>query len=379
MSLKVDQDQDTDDPTIDDGEDKAASTVIDIDEAELQAAIKEVEAEEADDEGGDQVAEADGDGEDQDRPADTADQPDDNADGADGDQQSPPESVPYARFAEQNNEVRQLREQVQYLSGAVEALRAGSAQPGTPQPPQERAPSRQDIAQAKIDAAKQRVEQAAERLDKGEISTKEYSTVQLAASEEIAAVRNALVLGAAQELVQRQRPQPPQQAPEIHYSLSDQDFMDRHLEGLAAKYPEVGPKSPLTEQNVADLTAMVIKGLGGVDRLHPNPVIRTMQVREGAARLATVMVPFWYPDYRRPDQSQATAAATGQTTGNQRQLSAQAQARADKLALAENHPPDIRGVGSAGESEGLSESRIIRMTDEELENLPAALLDRFLE
>ena len=381
MSRKVDQDQneDTTDRTVDgDTATTAAEREPDAEDLALQAARREVEAEEAGEDGAG--------GDDADEPAETdpsADETEQQPEGreeapAGGDQPSQPESVPYARFAEQNAQLNQLRERAAYQDGVIEALRSGAVAP--PAQPQQPAPSRQDLAQARIEAAQQEVEAAADKMDKGEITAKQFSAIQNKANQDIAAVQNALVLGAARDLFAQQQPPQPQPAPEQHVSLSDQDYVNRHLEGLVAKYPTVGPDSPLTEHDAVILANMVFTGLRDRGQLDPNPVVRTMQIREGAAQLAEILVPQWYPNYRPPDQP--AAAQQQQPPGNatgQPQLSPQAQARANKLALADNHPPDVRGVGSAGESEGLSDTRVIAMTEQELEALPRGALKHLLE
>jgi hypothetical protein len=268
---------------------------------------------------------------------------------------SAPGPIPYERFAEVAAELRKVRESEAYLQGQLDALRA--AKPPTETPPVVENPSAAPANPAdEIKALRAKVEEAAERFDNGEIGMREYEQVRAQAEDRIA------------ELNLQRVAQPPSGG------LADEALLASHAARLDAEHPylPVLELSQLRELQAMAEAAALVRG-----QPYGQGPRELMRLRQDVARLSDIHGPEMVPNFKPPARSpSSTAPSNG--TGRYPDLSPAAQARARKLEMAADMPPNVNEMGSAGGTDGFSDARINAMTDDEIAALPAAVRARIL-
>lgn len=279
-------------------------------------------------------------------------------------QQAPP-PVPYARFVEANRAAQQLRDEVLYLRGANEALKAGNpgaapAAPGAPAAPPAAAAAPAPTPQQQIDAKRAELRAAAKAFDAGETTLEAFEEARGRLDDDIASIREAARPQA--------QPQAPANAPQP--GLADQAIMERQLAELGQAYPYA---EALTEPQAQFLANQAIAEAVASGRPYGSTAADTLRLRQHVAQLSDFYGPRWGLQPTRPPQSPQQ-----QRPGVPGALSPTAQARAGKLALANGLPPDTAAMGAGGGSEELSEAAIMAMSEDEIAALPRNVQDRIM-
>ncbi|UVC14710.1 hypothetical protein [Mesorhizobium onobrychidis] len=267
--------------------------------------------------------------------------------------------IPKARFDEVNNKNDELARQNAFLAGQVEALKVrGPAAPAPAATPP--APATPPAADRLIAVGTQ-IDALAKKYDAGEISYAELKTQERALTNQEQAIREEILLA---KVPQQQAQQP---------TATTDLYLDQLTAELEAKHPYL---AAIESDSDFDYLVMKAKESFAAERVElPKGPIGSLRLRERVALLSdkygpmltgkTLAVPGATPAAPAP----ATPAAPG--------LSPDAAARAAKIAMQGNMPPNVASMtGSAGEV--ISEASIENMSDDDLAALPIATRHRFL-
>lgn len=339
----------TDDQNIIEGESEA---ILDDDDLALQEVEKSVAEEEAESEG---AAEAEGEG--QAEPAEAAEEAQAEGEGAAQPEASDIPTIPKPRFDQVAQERDQWRDQALRMQGQIEAFQVFQQQPGGTQ--QEQQPAEQTPEQ-KIAGFRDEQKAIAKRFDDGEISAEDMETERQRLDDEIWNVRQgALTPPATQDTTQTGQDQ------------RTDLYLNEKFDQLETQYPytkliEGEPNwAFLSNQAVAELKAE------GMETIDPNNPAHELAVRTRMAELTDKYGPVMTgKTVEQPNGSQQ------QQSGQQpNQMSPQAKARNEKLSLANELPPDIGAAGGSGQGDVWTEERMLSLSEEEFENLPASTRD----
>jgi hypothetical protein len=279
----------------------------------------------------------------------------------------PQHMVPKAALDAERNRRRTLEAQLLMASGALQVLtKNGQPVPGAPQqgdngayPP---AAAAAPTPPQQIDALEAEIVTAAEKFDAGEMTMAEFKRLEAGHSRQIASLREADLLA--------RMPQPTAQQP----GIADQAIVQQHLNGLYAKHPYA---MGLSEDQAERLAAVAAAEFAAEGQPIGTGPVETMRLQARVAALSDAWGQRWGV---KPSHAPAAAlvAQPASAANGGAGLSPQAQARANKLALAASHPPDTSslGAGAVGD-DAITEQRIELMTEDELDKLPASILARF--
>jgi hypothetical protein len=269
--------------------------------------------------------------------------------------------IPKARLDEKIMEAAHWKGVAEGLLAAQKAATTQPAAEPTPAAPPVKTPEQRlaDIDARKVDLAKQ--------FDAGAIDAAAWKEQEIALDREA----RSLLLEAAKPTTA------PAQTP----------GEDLYLDELTAKleddhpYTKLIPASDRATWNFIEQKAVATLAEQGVT-LAPR-ADGTLDARSAYALRKTMAE---LTDTLGPALTGKTLpAAAAQAPGAQPQTppagpSATAQARADKLALAANHPPDVSALGRAqGGTATVTDADISQMSDEEIAALPSAVRARFLQ
>lgn len=265
--------------------------------------------------------------------------------------------IPKARFDEVNNKNDELARQNAFLAGQVEALKVrGPAAPApAAAPPAPATPPAAD----RLLAVGTQIDALARKYDAGEISYAELKTQERALTNQEQAIREEILLAKV----------PQQQQPTATTDL----YLDQLTATLETQHPYLAEIA--SEKDFAWLVEKAKDELAAERVELPKGPVGSYKLRERVAVLSdkfgpmltgkTLAIPGATPAAPAP----ATPAAPG--------LSPDAQARAAKIAMQGNMPPNVASMtGSAGEV--ISEASIENMSDDDLAALPIATRNRFL-
>lgn len=277
--------------------------------------------------------------------------------------------IPKARFDEEaqrrreaEREAEEARLNAARLMGRLEALqmRQGQGQPaaqGQPQGQQQRQPT-PDEAIAQIKQARRDL---ASKFDAGEITAAEWEAQREALDD-----RREQILAQTRAQTQRE-PQPTQPTEDL--------YLRERTAQIEAQHPIVNALEADSDWAViADITRARLASQG--IRIDPNLPDHRLYWRDQLAQTADQVGPGllaargvqWTP----PGQQQA------QGQPGRQPMSPQAQARAQKLALAADMPPQMgAGVVSAG-AEAVTEAQVESYTEEQWDALPQSVKDKML-
>lgn len=325
----------------------------DPDEAEMQAALAAVQAEQ----GGTQQQEPAAGGQQQ---TEGQQQP---PQGASGQQPPAPIMVPLGRLQQEAAARKRAQAEADYLRGALEAERA-ARQGGTggQQGQQGQAPAQpgqaqqQDPYASEIEAAQAEIDRAAEQFDSGAITLAEFKKVELPHMRRIAALE-------AEQAAARVAPRA--------QSLADEEIQAVQVNALAARHPYV---NALTQDMAAQLARIAAVEAEAEGRPYGSGPREDMRLREHVARLSDTWGPKWGLQARQPTQQQQQQTQPAPNGAP----SPQASARMAKMEAAAGHPPDTSGFGQGGQGDAISDARIMTMSDEEISALPATVRARIL-
>lgn len=332
-------------PEFQDADDIALAEAIAAAEAEEAAAVGEGEddpdkAADPDKPGGDPQTGEEG------TPADT------DPDGGKGEGQPEGKAspmIPKARFDEVNSEVARLREQLAYQQGVIEASQRQA--PPTGDTPQAEAPKSPEERLAEVRGQKQTL---AAKYDEGELSYAELTA-------------EMDKLADAEDAIRAERLQPKEQAAPANGG--DDLYLEERTTQLEDQHPYA-----LEIKSQADWDFI---GKKAVEELRAEGVTLTndargdLVLRERMAKLTDR----YGPMLTGKDLSKSTGQEQTTQPGG---LSAQAEARKQKLAEADGHPPDLSNSGSPGTPTEYTDDKVEGMSMEEIGDLPQSTRDRLL-
>lgn len=278
--------------------------------------------------------------------------------------------IPKARFDEVLRQAQEARERAIYLEGALQARQQQGRQQGQQQ-------AQKSIPQM-IQEARAHKAAAAKRFDDGQISMSEYERVRDQVDDHVATLRSrayALTQRQIEEQRRRSQPRQPQQPATPQVSLADQHLLEQQATDLYAGHPYLEAMSDADMQVLKQMAYAEAQRQG---RPYGSTLADTYHLRQHVARLSDLMGPTWYPAHKPQQQASTSAKQPGgqQQTGSG--LSAQAQARLQKMEQAAGHPPNTNDMGAAGRSEHISDEQIMGMSDEDIAALPARVRHRLI-
>lgn len=267
--------------------------------------------------------------------------------------------IPKARLDEVSGQRDQERQNAAYWRGVAEARAHQPGQPqggAQPQPPQQQATPEQRLA-----AIHTKQDELAAKFDNGEITYSDLVKQQRELNLQEQGIRE-------QQLLAKTQPAAPAPAPQ-----SDALYLDNLTAQLETEHPWV---------QVFDKVGTEIDWKYLKDRAIENCVARGVDVTKGdigkyqlrkeVAILADTLGPNLIGDRARakgiaiPDAQQPAAQQQQPPPG----LSPTAQARANKLDLAEGAPPNVARMSGATGDGTPTDSRIEQMSDDDIGNLP---------
>lgn len=282
-----------------------------------------------------------------------------------------PRMVPIERLNEVIQQRDQVKEQLNYVKGIADARHEMAKQPVQPQADaQPTAPVKtaKDILN-EISAAKVNL---AEKYEAGEITAVQWKTHEVALDDAAASVRDQ-THKVELDLVRQEAKTEAQKA------VQDQSLA-RQAEKLEAEHPYA---KILTNDQFAVLNKIAGDRLvaKGVD-----PRTNMFQFREELANLTDEFGPAFTGKQlgaantqQNPDSKAQSVAQQNAPSGAGTKLSELAKARMDKINLSTQQPPDTNSIGSQGGSAPeITESQLMKMTDDEVANLPLSTQQRFL-
>lgn len=343
----------------DDQGDEADDDLLDFDQAELQEAMKAAEEEGA---GSEEEGEGEPEPDPQTQQADQGTPQEGGAEkGEEGDATSTP-MIPKGRFDEVASQRDEAAREAAYFRGLYEGLRqsqpANQNQQGEGQQEQPPEPTPQE----KIAAARQAIEEAAQKYDDGDLTTVEYEKVRAAQEDVIFEAR--LEANKPKEEGKKE-------------TATSQQNEDLYLDQLTAKLEEDHPYTLkiedegrwnfIRQEAIGDLQKEGVQ-LG-------NDARSLYQLRKRMAELTDRYGPIWYGEIEGGSQPKAgNDGGQKPTTTSQRAKDLDA-----KLTMSEQQPPQTMDLGSQGSgTERITEADIMKMTDDEIAALPPAVRDRLM-
>lgn len=282
-----------------------------------------------------------------------------------------PVTIPKARFDEVIADRTQLAEdlelaqqQLAYMQGVLEAnkikLPSGdqpTAEPGQGGGTAPTGPQPADL-QTKLDELFARREQIESDYEDTKIDGKtrvkqlneidrEVTRIQTDIARHAAAEQAAAIVGSVAQVPQG--------------SAMDTLIEDRQAAVLEDQFPVL---KQLSQGHLDFLSDMAHREAAALGNPYKGGTLDNLRLRQEVAKLATFYAPRWGIEV----QPAATPAPNG---GGQTppvpKLSRQAQARADKLALADQLPPNTSQVGSRGETTQVTADDIAHMSDDDIQ------------
>ena len=255
-------------------------------------------------------------------------------------------TIPKARFDQVLKERDEAKTKATFAEGKLEALK--NQQPQVPQEPARRVPTSQEA----IDFYRGKIDEAAKKFDDGEVSYQETKRLEFAANDKIREIERT-----EQERQRQSEPQTPQ------VNVAEEMRNERFIQTLEEKHPysangviQGGERWALIQSEAKQ--ALVNEGVS-------NPTQN--QFVEAVAKMTDKYGPLWVgelPGSKPTVQTSNTPKPTAKQVGA-------------KLDLAGQHPANVGELGSSGVSEGLTESKIMAMSEEEMDALPDSVLDKF--
>lgn len=268
------------------------------------------------------------------------------AGGADG--QHPAPAIPKARFDEVNQARREAEEraaelerQAVFMAGQLEALRGGKPADGE----QQQQTEQQDPRATKI----AELDALYEAYDSGEIGMADLKKRERALQAEVAEIEREM-----------RRPRPEQ----IVQAIQADPYLQDRTAALEAENAWLEHVPPAAIQTALVPMARAMLAEQGVQlRADARSTFLLRQAVVAAGKILGL-------DKGVPSQTpsnQATNQATNGPTVDQRRA---------KLDLARNHPPAVTTAGTGSPAEPFSAADLDRMSDADLANLPASVLER---
>jgi len=264
--------------------------------------------------------------------------------------------VPKARLDEVLRERAEAERRATYLQGALDAQRMapGAARPPAEQPAAQAPPS----PEQRIGTVKAQRLALAKKYDDGEIDAAEFRKQDDAYEDQIWNIRQETLRPASQPA--------PRQTP------ANDLYLEEVTERLEAQHPYT---TVLADTDMQFLVMKAKESLTAEGVRLGNDPRSLLLLRKRTAELSDTFGPMLTGKQLQPATSAANAGTPTQPAG----MSAQAQARANKLALAASHPADIQNLGGPGQAAGVpTQQQIAAMSDEEIAALPESTRARIM-
>jgi len=259
-------------------------------------------------------------------------------------------TVPLAVLKKERKE-RQTRERDLELrlartEGQLEATKSNPTDTGEPEAPQQSVEEQIADLNAKAD-------EAAAQVDEGELTFAQANKIVRETNEQIQTLKDRSA----------------QQAQDSQPATLDVRIEENLVE-LEGKYPVI---KTLGDEQMADFVNQAYQQAEEEGEPIRTGALETMRLHNMAAKAAHDHYAQFYKTDQPVTPSSEQPSPDGQPLGKEG-LSPQAKARADKIDLAANHPPDINQIGSSAEGtlndtqilakmEGLSEEERIEFLD----------------
>ena len=305
-----------------------------------------------------------------------------------------PIMIPKARFDQAINDARtalaERDSKIENLTAAAGYLKARAdmleTQLRTTQSQEQQAQQANVEAEfdQRLQAEDDKLKAAATAFDDGKTNLTDFLQVQREVEaakvtinqERVAHAEQAATAAAPANGQEQNVQQPQQQTPR---SLGDEHVLETQIQTLVAQHPYL---HAFSREEMGRLQNMVHADFAAQGRAIPPGAAGDYMLRAEVAKLTDLFGPSWHPEvHQNPTNGQAQpngGNAGGQQQGQQTQLSDAAKARLAKAQLAADLPPDPNQFGTSGGGANPlpTEEQIMQMSEEQMEALPAAMLDR---
>lgn len=290
---------------------------------------------------------------------------------------APGPMIPKDRFDQMCRRAYAAESHIQNLQGRLDVYqtigKGGQAEEGqNPSAPETQEASPQD----RIAAARQKVLDAAEQFDRGEITLAQAKRIELETDGEIETIRAEMTKKVEQaESAGAGQSQPGSWVEEREAAAETQRLEQQHPYLRA-----------MGDQHVQTLVATAYAQAAAEGRpIGPDPTghgRETMRLRAMVAQLSDIYGPHWFPNAQVQTPTQ-TAAHGGNppdpsNPSNPQDPAVLAKARASKMEQAERMPPDINAMGKGAGSPAMTDEDIANLSEAEFDALPAATRERAL-
>lgn len=270
--------------------------------------------------------------------------------------------IPKARLDEVLGKNDELVKQNAFLAGQLEAHKAAGARPAPAAAPPSPAAAPQPTAADRLLEVGARQDALAARFDKGEIGYAELKREERKLEDEAYKIREEITLSK----VQPAQPQAPSAASDL--------YLDQLTAELESKHPYI--LEITNDRDFNWLHAKAVEELQAEGQFVQSP-LGNYRLRERIAVLSDKYGELLTGKKLALPGTQLAPAPSTQPATTQPAPSAEAAARAAKIAMQAGMPPNVASMtGTSGDV--VSEAAYETMTDDEIAALPAATRHRFL-
>jgi hypothetical protein len=294
-----------------------------------------------------------------------------------------PEPVPYQRFQQVNDENRSLKDEVEYLRRANEALRHGTQQqPKAPDQPQPQPDATKEEAkqaesfEARLNEIAQSSIALAKDYDEGKLSLAELRAKEIEIERQKRAIDQEIVDARAKQL-ERQIEDLKKAVASPPPAVMDQKLMQAQAERLVQDYPWLGALDKDETLRLGKIARLEAEEMG---RPYGTGPAETMRLRQHVAELSAFWGPRWHPDLADDGTPPRTQTQTSeQPPAQEPSLSPTAAARKAKLELAAALPPDTSNLGTQGAKTAMTVEKAADLSEDEYAALPKQLRSQYTQ
>ena len=310
----------------------------------------------------------------EDEPAEKPSQEDDDEgkkaaeeDGREPDQVSATEQpmIPKSRFDEAVGQERARTEEAMraasYWKGVSDASGQKGSAPGQPEGPDQ---PEQKTPETVIAEERAKLAELATKYDDGDISTADFEKERAEIDDRIWEARRSQIT-----------PEPKEEPAKV--DPGEGLYLDQLTAELEGKHPFTR-EIPDNDPRWNTLQQEALRALESEGVLLPPGDRGKFVLRQRMAELTDHYGPLWTGKTLEELKGETSDKEETPSEDETPALSPTAKARADKLALADNHPPDTSKVGSTGDSTEVSDAAIEAMSDDQIAALPENVRRRIL-
>ena len=273
--------------------------------------------------------------------------------------------IPKTRFDEAVGQERARTEEAMraasYWKGVSDASGQKGSAPGQPEGPDQ---PEQKTPETVIAEERAKLAELATKYDDGDISTADFEKERAEIDDRIWEARRSQIT-----------PEPKEEPAKVE--PGEDLYLDQLTAELEGKHPFTR-EIPDNDPRWNTLQQEALRALESEGVLLPPGDRGKFVLRQRMAELTDHYGPLW-TGKTLEDLKGETSDSEETPSGDEKPaMSPEAQARADKLALADNHPPDTSKVGSSGDSETVTDAAIEAMSDDQIAALPESERRRIL-